>query len=595
MKFLQRKVALLSLCLGVSGMAVAQQPTGTTDLPVGFAPGEEALLPAYNLARQSASRGITTAPNFPVRTMAEWEEIQSLVVTWTSYPDVLTEIVRHSVDECEVIIICSSPAQVNNTLTNAGVNTTNVTYLSEDFNSVWMRDYAANTVYMNDVDSLFMVDWIYNRPRPDDDATPTAVTNLKGITLYETTQAPTDLVATGGNFMSDGWGTAFSSNLILEENDVGNDFGVTPKTEAEVDQIMEDFMGIHTYIKMEALPYDVIHHIDMHMKLLDEETLLFGEYPSGVADGPQIEANMQYVLSNFNSVWGTPYDVVRVEMPPENGQYPDATPWWNAGAYRTYTNCVFVNGTVLVPVYEEQYDTTALRILREQLPGYKVVGIECNDIIQASGALHCITHSIGVNDPMWISHDPLDDTYDDANPYAVGSYIKHRSGIANATLYWTTDTTAGYQSMPMTDSGNDFWTADIPAQAVGTQIFYYVHGEANSGKEQVRPIVAPTGYWEFRVLGQPTGIEEEGGMTLMEVYPNPANAITCVPVAFAQGTQGSLKLYDMLGQEIEVIHSGSFAQGESNYFIHADQYPAGAYMVVLEAGNIRTSQRLMIR
>lgn len=38
-------------------------------------------------------------------------------------------------------------------------------------------------------------------------------------------------------------------------------------------------MGIDRYIKMDELPYDGIHHIDMHMKLLDEETLLVGEYP----------------------------------------------------------------------------------------------------------------------------------------------------------------------------------------------------------------------------------------------------------------------------------------------------------------------------
>ena len=37
---------------------------------------------------------------------------------------------------------------------------------------------------------------------------------------------------------------------------------------------MKKFMGIERYIKMETLPYDEIHHIDMHMKLLDEETIL---------------------------------------------------------------------------------------------------------------------------------------------------------------------------------------------------------------------------------------------------------------------------------------------------------------------------------
>ncbi|MFN8165148.1 MAG: agmatine deiminase family protein [Bacteroidia bacterium] len=107
---------------------------------------------------------------------------------------------------------------------------------------------------------------------------------------------------------------------------------------------------------METLPYDDIHHIDMHIKLLDEETLLVGEYPQGIADGPQIEANLQYVLSNFNSVFGTPYKVIRIPMPPDaSNSYPNV-----GGDYRTYTNSVFVNNTIILPTYSQQYDTTAI-------------------------------------------------------------------------------------------------------------------------------------------------------------------------------------------------------------------------------------------
>ena len=70
---------------------------------------------------------------------------------------------------------------------------------------------------------------------------------------------------------------------------------------------MNEFMGITNYIKMEELPFDAIHHIDMHMKLLNEETLLVAEYPEGVSDGPQIEENLQYILDNFTTKYGTPF------------------------------------------------------------------------------------------------------------------------------------------------------------------------------------------------------------------------------------------------------------------------------------------------
>ena len=61
-----------------------------------------------------------------------------------------------------------------------------------------------------------------------------------------------------------------------------------------------------------------------------------------------------------------------------------------------------------MPFYREEYDTIAQRIYEEALPGYNIVGIDCdnngNNIISLSGAIHCITHSVGVNDPLLISY-----------------------------------------------------------------------------------------------------------------------------------------------------------------------------------------------
>ena len=62
-----------------------------------------------------------------------------------------------------------------------------------------------------------MIDWIYNRPRPLDDESPQFIANYYDYELYNTNTGNTQLVNTGGNFMSDGMGNAFASNLILEE------------------------------------------------------------------------------------------------------------------------------------------------------------------------------------------------------------------------------------------------------------------------------------------------------------------------------------------------------------------------------------------
>lgn len=599
------KLLLISLSLAISvlcsGQQVEQPIAPATGLGHAMEPFEIANIEAYRNSRGAAPTGITTPPGGSIRTMAEWEEVDKLVLSWTSYPPILKEIVRHAKNEVEVIIYTNSVSTVSSYLLGSSAggplpDLNNVTILVGDFNSIWIRDYGAESVYRNDVDSLFLLDWIYNRPRPDDDAQASLVSAYTGLDLYSTTQAPYDLVHTGGNFMSDGFGTAFSSDLVLDENAPGAQFNITGKGEAMVDTIMNLFMGIKhgRYIKMDKLPFDGIHHIDMHMKLLDEETLLVGEFPTGLSDGPQLEANLQYVLSNFNSVFGTPYDLYRIPMPTStSGAYPPSA------YYRTFTNSIFLNKTILVPTYRPQFDTTAMRIYNELLPGYNVVPIDCDNsganIIAASGALHCITKTIGVQDPLLISHQPLDDTSDDQNPYQVDAFIKHKSGIASAQLFWTTDTATGYNAVAMSSIGNDDWQGFIPAQPSGSTVFYYVHATANSGKEQVRPIVAPDGYWKFKVdlATSVTDLHDTGLMG--EIFPNPASAITAIPISLSQTKDFQLSIYDAMGRHVQSIFSGEASAGEQYFFIDARTLVPGTYSVVATTNDSRQVSRLVVR
>ena len=553
-------------------------------LPNGFTEEEKLQWEDYVPAQ---TRGETAPPSEPVRNMAEWEELQAITITWTGYTETLVEIVRAAVEETTVIINCASAATVSNTLTNAGISLDNVEFIEQDYNSIWIRDYGPNVVYLNDVGEMVLVDWVYNRPRPFDDAIPQGIADHIGVTMYETTTGSNELVHTGGNFMSDGLGTGFSSELVYNENETLN--------ESQVLGIMNDFMGIDRYVVMDVLPYDGIHHIDMHMKLLDEETLLVGEYPDGVADGPQIEANIQYVLSNFNSVYGTPYKVIRIPMPPDNnGQYPNGT--WQGGDYYTYANATFINKTVIVPVYYNDYDDEALQIWQDALPGYNIVGIDCRDVIQSSGALHCITHEIGVSDPLWIVHNDLEDTDNTVDDYTVEATIKHNSGIANAYMYYKTDLNDSYTEVVMTlvDAQNDTWSADIPAQVAGTNVYYYVKGVANSGKEQVRPMPAPEGYWEFEVYDINASVEETVN-AFDKVYPNPANSLTVIPLSLTESSFGKIEIYSAHGQLVDVLYSGELSAGFRNYFFDASKYETGAYYIKVSSNDWTSTQVLMIK
>ncbi len=524
-------------------------------------------------------------PPRPVRTMAEWEELQALQITWTSQLPILRQIVDYAQDECLVYIICSDSNSVKTYLTNGGVPLVNLRFLITPFNSIWCRDYGPWTVYSANIDTLRIIDWIYNRPsRPFDNATPVFIANYMGVPIHQTLIAPNDLVNTGGNFMADGHGTGFASKLILTENQAGNPYGVSPKTETQINGIMNAYMGINRYIKMDVLPYDQIHHIDMHMKLLDEETLLVGEYPPGVADGPQIELNLQYVLNNFQTCFGKPYKIVRIPMPPHNGNYPPT------GNYRTYTNSVFVNKTVIVPTYEYRYDTTALRIYREALPGYNIVGIDCNAIITSLGAIHCIAKEIGVNEPVFISHSALRNTNNTTQPYEVKGYIKSKSGISAARMYWTLDTSGGFTQVNMTNIGDTF-RANIPAQPVDSKVYYYISASSVSGRTVTKPLTSPRGNIQFMVTNV-VGIEPiaEGvplNYSLYQNYPNPFNPVTKIDFQIPFNGKISLKVYDITGREVTSLVAAEMEAGFYTTEFNGINLSSGVYFYRLIAQSER--------
>jgi hypothetical protein len=142
---------------------------------------------------------------------------------------------------------------VQNYLTSNNIPLINVHYTIAPFNSIWIRDYGQNTIYSVGIDSVLLVDWIYNRPRLADDTIPVRIGRQLGIPLYKTPQCLFDLIQTCDNYMPDGFGDGFSSELILNEN--------PQHTSAQIDTIMKQFMVIQRYIKMPVLTFDGIHRI----------------------------------------------------------------------------------------------------------------------------------------------------------------------------------------------------------------------------------------------------------------------------------------------------------------------------------------------
>jgi hypothetical protein len=190
----------------------------------------------------------------------------------------------------------------------------------------------------------------------------------------------------------------------------------------------------------------------------------------------------------------------------------------------------------------------------------------------------------------------LEHTQDTVNGYQVDATIQHRSNIASATLHYSIDTAAGYQStsMSLVNPSTDEWSGLIPPQSAGETVYYYIEATANSGKQRCRPMPAPEGYWEFDVTGA-TSLRDHTQEANFEVYPNPADAITCVDLQVPVATKGRVELRSIEGRLIERLHQGEIPQGEPQYFFDAGELAPGIYLLVLRTEMGRRVKKLSVR
>ena len=149
----------------------------------------------------------------------------------------------------------------------------------------------------------------------------------------------------------------------------------------------------------------------------------------------------------------------------------------------------------------------------------------------------------------------------------------------------------------MTNTSGDNWSGLIPAQAGGTTVYYYIEGTAVGGKQVTHPMPAPAGYHDFKVTGGGGGadIAEQNPLAIMDIYPNPANSITVIPVNTLNDISCTIYMTNMLGDVVATIYDGQLSVGDKNFFIDAGEYAAGMYQVVIQTENYKVQKKLMIK
>lgn len=424
----------------------------------------------------------TAPPSGTVRNIAEFERNEGALVRWPLWiPVSLVVAMSEHVTVTTLVANNTQRNQATAAYQNAGANMANIAFLTAPTNSVWTRDYGP--FYIADENhQVSIVDFIYNRPRPLDDQVPLALASQLGIPHYGM-----PIVHTGGNYMTDGWNTSASTDLIWEENSFNQEL---------VLQNMFDYLNTETYHVTIDPQQSAIAHIDTWSKFLDVDKILIARVPEGTPYYEDHELVADY-FANAISSWGTPYQVYRIDTPDLSPNAP-----WNFQPH-PYTNSIILNERVYVPLMGTVHDQAAIEAYQAAMPGYEILGFlnPGNTGWNSSDALHCRVKEIPDRGMLYMRHLPLTGTQSwqpvfeleiDLIPYSGAALIEEA-----LQLHYRLDD-GPWQQRALTHAEGHTWVGQLSAGSAQT-VHYYFSAADESGRSETWPLIGEPGARSFEL------------------------------------------------------------------------------------------------
>ncbi|MHC4944089.1 MAG: agmatine deiminase family protein [Planctomycetota bacterium] len=318
----------------------------------------------------------------------EYEMQAGVIFVWgQGWNSKVTEMCVHAANKAnnsKAYIDVATTTMMNNAknaLTNAGVDMDQVEFFFHTCNAIWCRDYGPHFTWHDDVRTV--VDSHYYNSRPQDNAQPYSVAQSFIMQLYDM-----PMMYSGGNYQSTSNKHGYITDIVYNDN--------PGMQEAEVMALYHDYQGVDTLHIFEAFPFSIdgTGHIDMWMNILNDDTVIIGEYPD---DNPTYPA---YVITENAVTYMQSLGFTVYRVPNHNsgsGGY--------GGTHFTYTNGFHLNDQFYISYFGGSHaynDSRAEGTFKAALPDHDIIPIYCADIIPYAGAIHCIIMQV----PAYESPEP---------------------------------------------------------------------------------------------------------------------------------------------------------------------------------------------
>ena len=249
---------------------------------------------------------------------------------------------------------------------------------------VWCRDHGPIFVKHKTTGEVAVTDWEFNAwggkfpPWDQDNAIPARIAASLGMRSFKG-----GMVLEGGAIEINGAGQLLTTEAVLLNPNRNPSL-----SRGEIEQRLRDGLGVSEilWLKQGIEGDDTDGHIDDLARFIDPQTILACVDPGG-ANQTVLGDNFSR-LRHFSGPNGRPFDVLEIPLP-EACEVPG---WRLPVLPASYVNFLIVNGGVLVPTFRQRRnDDRALGMLRELFPGREIAGIDCLDLVEEGGTLHCIS------------------------------------------------------------------------------------------------------------------------------------------------------------------------------------------------------------
>jgi agmatine deiminase len=253
-------------------------------------------------------------------------------------------------------------------------------------NDVWCRDHGPIFVKHHSTGEVAVTDWGFNAwggkfaPWDLDNAIPNRIAAALGLRVFNG-----GMILEGGAIETNGAGQLLTTEAVLLNPNRNPDLDRTT-----IEARLRGGLGISDVLWLEhgIAGDDTDGHIDDLARFTDAQTILACIERNPTSTNSKIlEANLAR-LRTFRGPDGKPFEVVEIPLP----QACEVPGWRLPLLPASYANFLVVNGGVLVPTFrQKKNDDRALGLIRELFSNRTITAIDCLDLVEEGGTLHCIS------------------------------------------------------------------------------------------------------------------------------------------------------------------------------------------------------------